>query len=383
MPDSKIQLHWTQRVALIRSSLHSASRSGDFTFFKSLQAAGMIEGTNHVAVLSAEMGDDVDLILAAMDNLNAGLAYVHQDAFQKVYEGLKASMKEEGDGEASPESKRAKLYVDMTMQRNIADLAIDKMTNSAVALINNQSETFQESAANVWITGATIIADCIEITLKEMQSLDTKMTDFIRVEESWNAVKASIVSAVTGLKGVFWLMDTSYPSSSADMKPLAAPRSASIASAGAGMFRRLSTAFASGTPSAPSLATSRSSSIASQAALNLQAHRANSVASANGGANGSMSGSMSSSMSSSTNVSKPVYKTPNYVRHSISTGCPTSMPANFEAFRRNLSTIPPTPAQDDDKDPFDTSEAPPVPTLPAMVHVPNEPMVQQSLVESI
>jgi len=364
MPDSKTQLHWTQRVALIRSSLHSASRSGDFTFFKSLQAAGMIEGTNHVAVLSAEMGDDVDLILAAMDNLNAGLAYVHQDAFQKVYEGLKSSMKEEGDGEASPESKRARLYVDMTMQRNIADLAIDKMTNSAVALINNQSETFQESAANVWITGATIIADCIEITLKEMQSLDTKMTDFIRVEESWNAVKASIVAAVTGLKGVFWLMDTSYPSSSTDMKPLAAPRSASIASAGAGMFRRLSTAFASGTPSAPSPATSRSSSIASQAAINLQAHRANSVTSTSSG-------------------NTPIYRTPNYVRNSISTGCPTSMPANFEAFRRNLSTIPPTPAQDDDKDPFDTSEAPPVPALPDMVHVPNEPMVQQSLVETI
>jgi hypothetical protein len=363
MPDSKTQLHWTQRVALIRSSLHAASRSGDFTFFKSLQAAGIIEGTNHVAVLSAEMGDDVDILLAAMDNLNAGLAYVHQDAFQKVYEGLKSSMKEEGDGEASPESKKARLYVDMTMQRNIADLAIDKMTNSAVALINNQSETFQESAANVWITGATIIADCIEITLKEMQSLDTKMTDFIRVEESWSAVKASIVSAVTGLKGVFWLMDTSHPSSSPDVKPTTAPRSASIASAGAGMFRRLSTAFASGTPSAPSPATSRSSSIASQAALNLQAHRANSVASA------------SSSM--------PVYKTPNYVRNSISTGCPTSMPANFEAFRRNLSTIPPTPAQDDEMDPFDTSAAPPVPALPDMAHVLNKPMAQQSLVESI
>jgi hypothetical protein len=363
MPDPKTTLHWTQRVALIRSSLHAASRSGDFTFFKSLQAAGMIEGTNHVAVLSAEMGDDVDILLAAMDNLNAGLAYVHQDTFQKVYEGLKSSMKEEGDGEASPESKRARLYVDMTMQRNIADLAIDKMTNSAVALINNQSETFQELAVNVWITGATIIADCIEITLKEMQSLDTKMTDFIRVEESWSTVKASVVSAVTGLKGVLWLMDTSYPSSSADAKPLTAPRSASIASAGAGMFRRLSTAFASSTSNAPSPTTSRSSSIASQAAINFQAHRANSVASAMGSA--------------------PVYKTPDYVRNSISTGCPTSMPANFEAFRRNLSTIPPTPAQDDEKDPFDTSEAPPVPSLPAMVHVPNEPMVQQNLIESI
>ena len=57
-----------------------------------------------------------------------------KEAAKKVYEGLKSSMKEEGDGEASPESKRARLYVDMTMQRNIADLAIDKMTNSAIAL---------------------------------------------------------------------------------------------------------------------------------------------------------------------------------------------------------------------------------------------------------
>jgi hypothetical protein len=277
-------------------------------------------------------------------------------------------MKDEGDGEGSYESKRARLYVDIAMQRNIADLAIDKMTNSAVALINNQSETFQESAANVWITGATIIADCIEITLKEMQSLDRKMNDFLRIEESLNAVKGSVVSAVTGLKGVFWLMDTSHPSSPVDMKPQAAPRSASFASAGAGMFRRLSTAFTPSTTSAPSPAHSRSSSIASQAALNLAAFRANSTAGITHA------------------PSTPVYRTPNYVRNSISTGCPTSLPSNFEAFRRQLSTIPPTPAQDDEKDPFDTSEAPPVPALPALpdiVKLSNEPLVQQNLIESI
>jgi hypothetical protein len=361
MSTTSNSLHWTQRIALIRSSLHSASRSGDFTFFKSLQAAAMLEGTNHVAVLSAEMGDDVDLLLAAMDNLNAGLAYVHQDVFQKVYEGLKHSMKEEGDGDATIESMKARLYVDITMQRNIADLAIDKMTNSAVTLINNQSKTFQESAANVWITGATIIADCIEIALKEMLALDTKMNDFIRVEESFNTVKASVVSAVTGLKGVFWLMDTSYPSSPVDAKSSASTRSASFASAGAGMFRRLSTAFAPA--SVPSANSSRRSSIASQAAnLNLAAHRANSISSTGTGS-----------------TSTPVYRTPNYVRSSISSGCPTSMPANFEAFRRNLSTIPPTPACDDDnKDPFDMDEAPPVPAmlvlLPKLTVVPNEPM---------
>lgn len=352
-------LHWAQRVALVRSSLHSASRSGDFTFFKNLQAAGMLEGTNHVALLSAEMGDDVDLLLAAMDNLNAGLAYVHQDAFQKVYDGLKSSMREEGDGEATAESKRAKLYVDITMQRNIADLAIDKMTNSAIALINNQSETFQESAANVWITGATVISDCIEITLQQMQSLDTKMDDFIRIEESFNTVKSAIVSAVTGLKGVFWLMNTyAQPPSPTDSKSSASVRSASFASAGAGMFRRLSTAFAPG----PSTNTSRSSSIASTGAVN------------------AMPAMRNSSMSAFNNAA-PTYRTPNYVRNSLSTCCPTSLPpaaaSNFEAFRHQLSTIPPTPAQDEDKDPFDTSGAPPVPNMPAlpdMVVVPNVPV---------
>jgi hypothetical protein len=84
MSDTKRYLHWTQRIALVRSSLHSASRSGDFTFFKSLQAAGMVEGTNHVAILSAEMGGEIDILLAAMDNLNAGLAYVHQDPQPKT-----------------------------------------------------------------------------------------------------------------------------------------------------------------------------------------------------------------------------------------------------------------------------------------------------------
>lgn len=352
-------LHWTQRIALMRTSLHSASRSGDFTFFKSLQAAGMLEGTNHVAVLSSEMGDDADTLLASMDNLNAGLAYVHQDAFQKVYDGLKCSMRQEGDGEATAENKKAQLYVDITMQRNIADLAIDKMTNSAVALINNQSETFQESAANVWITGAMVIADCIEIILQQMQSLDTKMDDFIRVEESFNTVKAAVVSAVTGLKGVFWLMDTNgQPSSSTDNKLDTSQQSASFASAGAGMFRRLSSAFA---PSSVSSLSSRSSSVTSASAVNSQNFRANSMSAFGNGA--------------------PVYRTPNYVRNSISAGCPTSLPAsyekNFDSFRRQLTTIPPTPAQDEEMDPFDTSVPPPVPEMPAlpdMAVVPNAPI---------
>jgi hypothetical protein len=62
------QLHWTQRIALVRHNLHTASRSGDFGFFKSLQAAALIEGTNHFATLTSILEDDADTLLAAMDN---------------------------------------------------------------------------------------------------------------------------------------------------------------------------------------------------------------------------------------------------------------------------------------------------------------------------
>ena len=80
---SNKQLHWTQRVALVRHNLHAARRSGDFHFFKTLQANGFVDGTNHVATLSEELGDEADVVLASMDNLNAGLAYLYQDAFKE------------------------------------------------------------------------------------------------------------------------------------------------------------------------------------------------------------------------------------------------------------------------------------------------------------
>lgn len=110
------QLHWTQRVALIRRSLHAASRSGDFTFFKTLQAAGVLEGTNRVAQPSASLDDDADIVLAAMDNLNTGLAYVHQDAFKNVFDNLKESLREENASEETDRSFTSTLRRKKTWQ---------------------------------------------------------------------------------------------------------------------------------------------------------------------------------------------------------------------------------------------------------------------------
>jgi hypothetical protein len=326
------QLHWTQRVALIRHNLHAASRSGDFRFFKTLQAAGLVAGTNHIATLGAELGDDADVVSVALDNLNAGLAYVHQDAFKNVYENFKNNARE-----SDQDANKSKLYVDITMQKNMADMAIDKMTSSAIALITQQPEKAQDAAANVWITGTTLIADSMEIALQQMDLLDQKLDDFIRLEESWNTVRASIVGSIIGLKGVFRLMDPTNPQDS----PKSSPRNSSIASASSAVLRRLSSAFTGPAP---------------------QHSRASSIASFN-----------NSARNASVSSTGPVYRTPNYVRNSVSAGCPTSLPFGTDFERHKLSMIPPTPAVDDQPDPFDDS-APPIPEMPNIQPLPPMPV---------
>ncbi|KAK4619362.1 hypothetical protein CLAFUW4_10843 [Fulvia fulva] len=324
------QLHWTQRITLVRHNLHAASRSGDFGFFKSLQAAGLLEGTNHFATLSATLGDEADALLAALDNLNGALSFMHQDAFQVVHDNLKNSMRDD-----DKQADRSKLYVDISMQKSKAEMAIDKLSNSAIALINQTPIHAQEQAANVYITGLTIIADCVEVVTKQFETLDQKIDDFIRLEDSFNTIKASVLAANAGLKGIFYMLDT-HDQNNEDK----APRNLSISSAGSNLFRRMSTAFQS-TPATDS----RSSSVASAGATRAP-----------------VGGSM------------PVYRTPNYVRNSVSAGCPTSMPSNvnFDAFNKNsfmghkLSMIPPTPATEDEgMDPFDTIGVPPVPEITA------------------
>jgi len=91
-PEANPRLHWTQRVALVRHNLHSARRTTDFIFFKFLQAHALIDGTDHVSILYSKLGDNADAVLSTLDNLNAGIAYVHQDAFKAFYDGAKTAM---------------------------------------------------------------------------------------------------------------------------------------------------------------------------------------------------------------------------------------------------------------------------------------------------
>ncbi|KAH7119071.1 hypothetical protein B0J11DRAFT_84195 [Dendryphion nanum] len=207
--ESTYKLHWTQRIALVRHNLHAARRTGDYTFFKTLQAHALIDGTDHVVSLYSVLGCDADQVLSTLDNLNAGIAYVHQDAFKAVYDGAKSPMYQ---GESNHSSRRSLLRVDISQQRDMADHAIDKTTNSAVNLIEAQPAHCQDAVANAWIMGATIIADAVCVCLNEMEKIEEFADDFIHLEYSWNCIQNSVDAAISALRGIFNLMAASHRS---------------------------------------------------------------------------------------------------------------------------------------------------------------------------
>ena len=196
------RLQWTQRVALIRQNLHSASRTRDFTFFKTLQAQAFLEGTDYVATLTAAVGDEADFVVSTIDNMNASIAYCHQDAFKNVYDRAKEIIASEED----PQAKRASIRVDMSQQKQMAEFAIDKMTNSAISIIEQQPPGSRDAVAHVWITGTTIIADAIEVCLMKIDDVEYAMDDLIGLEDSYNLVKNAVGSGISALKGIFSLM---------------------------------------------------------------------------------------------------------------------------------------------------------------------------------
>jgi hypothetical protein len=313
--DGLQKLHWTQRIALVRHNLHAARRTGDFSFFKSLQAHALIEGTDHVALLNQRLGDNADGVLSTLDNLNAGIAYVHQDAFKAIYENAKNNMHAGGDSLAS---RKSLLRVDICQQRDMADHAIDKTTNSAINLIQAQPEHCKDAVANAWMTGATIMADAVCVCLNEMNSLEDRLDDFISLEYSWNSIQTSVDAAISALRGIFSLMTTaSQPAAPIQNRNLSV---SSVSSQDGSAHNR-----------------SRNSSTAS--AFNM-IKRAFSVSAPSGPP---PSKSARSSLNGIANLSLPDPNSRGF-RASISAACPTKMPTFGDHPHTVLTTIPPTPA---------------------------------------
>ncbi|KAG8626602.1 hypothetical protein KVT40_005547 [Elsinoe batatas] len=309
-------LNWSQRIALIRHTLHAAVRSGDFTFFKTLQAQGFLEGINYVGILTTSLGDDADALITVLDDLNAVIATIYEDAFKTIYTKWKHLMSESPNPNIN--KARSNLYVDSCMQLQIADMAMDKTTNSAIALIEAQPTHVQETAASVWIAGVAIIADAIEICLLHMESLDKGADDFIRMENSWSTVATSVGCAITALRGIYNLMDSSASESASEYSPSRAG-SFSAASAASGVLRRLSNAFAP-----PSPAQSRNGSFVCKDS-----------------ASGSRSGSLPLDHRYGTSL-----------RNSVSSAVPS---LNDKIFfqHTSLDPIPPTPGPSEGINPFD------------------------------
>jgi hypothetical protein len=197
------QLHWSQRVALVRHNIHAARRNGDYSFFKTLQAHAFLRGTDYVATLTAALDNDADAVINTLDNLNAGIAYVFQDAFKNIYDGVKVLMM---GGHDDMDTIKAQLRVDILQQIQRADFAIDRIVNSAIALIQLQPQEHQNEVACTWILGATIMTDAVSVCMKEISEIEACVNDFIRLENSWTTVQSAVESSVTALRGILNLM---------------------------------------------------------------------------------------------------------------------------------------------------------------------------------
>ncbi|KAJ4346618.1 uncharacterized protein N0V89_010549 [Didymosphaeria variabile] len=328
--DSTLRLHWTQRIALVRHNLHAARRANDFTFFKTLQAHAVIDGTDHVAILHSVLGNDADSVLSTLDNLNAGIAYVHQDAFKAVYDGAKSTMYK---ADNSPSSRRSLLRVDICQQRDMADHAIDKTANSAVQLIHAQPVHCQDAVANAWITGTTIIADAVCVCLNQMEAIEDNLDDFIRLEYSWNSIQSSVDAAISALRGIFSLMERSNLSTSNSSRNLSISSAGSAETGGSGFrSRQSSTASAFG-------------GLIKRAFTHSQNMGPPPVAAPKHGRTNSLSVPDAN---------------PRGLRLSISAACPTKMSTYTDHPHTFLTTIPPTPIVHDAHDtPKGTANASP------------------------
>jgi hypothetical protein len=325
MSDQKPRLHWTQRVALVRHNLHSARRTNDFSFFKSLQAHALIEGTDHVALLYSALGDDADAVLSTLDNLNAGIAYVHQDAFKAIYDGAKSAMLTSNQSLAD---RKSLMRVDVCQQRDMADHAIDKTANSAINYIEAQPAHCQDAVANAWITGTTIMADAVCVCLNEMSQLEHNLDDFIRLEYSWNCIQNSVDAAVSALRGIFSLMAPTNSNAVTISNPTPPPPQQ-------GLFgRNLSVSSFTGSEHGGTASTrSRQSSTASAFNLIKRAFSHGQTQPQH----------MAKGRSGSFAMSVPEANARGF-RASMSAACPTKMPTFGEHPHTILTTIPPTPA---------------------------------------
>ena len=181
--DTERKLHWTQRIALVRYNLHAARRTGDFTFFKTLQAHALIEGTDFVTTLNDVLGDDADTV-STLDNLNAGVG--------GLVNGVVGHL--------------ALLRCVDALLRFARFQAVSRSEHGRFRAVVDRLERVLVHVCDPWITGTTIIADAVKVCLDQMDSIELYVDDFIRLEYAWSSIQNSVDAAVSALRGIFSLM---------------------------------------------------------------------------------------------------------------------------------------------------------------------------------
>ena len=277
------RLQWTQRIALVRHNLHIASSTGDFTFFKTLQADRFRTDCDHVASLRAALGDEADAVITSLDKSNAVIGFVHEDSFKKIFDlarriadaRRRSSLNATSGGGVITDEARTAFHYSIVEQRRIADSAIDKMVESAIACISQLPPAAQADAAHVFVTGTTFVADAMQICLQKMAAVEASIGTFAQHESAWAAVQLVVSAAVSALKGVFTLMSEGHGAaggmgsdSDESRKPL---RSSSIDVIARNLLKRISISASSASLSSSfSPSPSRRPSMSSPVAANGQ-----------------------------------------------------------------------------------------------------------------
>lgn len=199
------QMAWLQRMTLIRHNMHQSLRTNDFIFFKTLQAQTVLHGSDPVAVLQSSH-KDADSILNALADLFTCLVYAHQDSFKTIYDSNKVARVSSDD-----RSRVTLLRVDACQQRQIVDIAIDKITNSGIAIVEQQPDSVKDTIANIWVLGATVAADALQACSLAMVNLEDfeELSDFIFLEYAWQDVQAAVEQSVATLRGILHLLPIS------------------------------------------------------------------------------------------------------------------------------------------------------------------------------
>lgn len=199
---------WRQRVSLARYALQAASRTRDFTFFKTIQASLHTRWAENASLLRAVLPDDSQILVRALNDLSISMVIVHQDSYKAIYDDIRASA-----SDADSISRRARLLVDICQKRQAVEFGIVKAFNAVLTLIDSQPIEAQGLLTEAFVYGLSLVADAIQECQLQTDKLEISMDDFLSLEYGWQSVQSGVTASTAILRDV---LELSIPKPSPD-----------------------------------------------------------------------------------------------------------------------------------------------------------------------